>query len=124
MYTNRIKNCKSPQWIETIPLKYEYGSECHFYVRVLQTGGPESKKSPKGKSTVSPTNNGSEVIESSSFHGTPEKDRMGHCFGTALFEVGDILGSRNYTKVKRLKAGGWYVEEEETVCHVWCVYLI
>lgn len=108
----RIRNSKSPQWIETIPLKYEYGSECFFYVRILQAGGYELKKSPKGtgkedSQSLSPMSKITEHSDTSSFHGSPEKDRMGHCFGTALFEVGDILGSRNYTKVKRLKSGGW-----------------
>ena len=103
--TEVIKHSTSPQWVTTIPLEYEYGANLHFYVRVLLAGGhSESKHSSKG----SDFSIGSNVSNCSG--GTPldvtEKNRTGFCFGSALFEVGDILGSRNFTKVKRLKGGG------------------
>ena len=105
-----IRNSRSPQWIETIPLKYEYGSELFFYVRILQAEPAQSNNNQL--SPLSQSSGDDASVASQSFYGggsPTKKNRIGHCFGTALFEVGDILGSRNYTKVKRLKAGGWYV---------------
>lgn len=103
-----IRNSRSPQWIETIPLEYEYGSELYFYVRILQA---EENSDESKRQALSPQSGkvSSQGNSSTGFYGSPQKNRMAHCFGTALFEVGDILGSRNYTKVKRLKSGGWYV---------------
>ena len=120
-----IRNTRSPQWVETIPLKYEYGSELFFYVRILQAGGSSTSVSPKKSSKSSHhddsttafwegNNNNDKSSALSSLTTTEalspmEKSRTGRCFGVALFEVGDILASHNYTKVKRLKSGGWYV---------------
>lgn len=77
-------------------------------MRVVQAGGHEKKNSkdfnPRSSDLSSSSSIGSNG--SSSFD-IPDKNRTGHCFGSALFEVGDILGGRNYTKVKRLKGGGW-----------------
>ncbi|CAB9510120.1 Nicotinic receptor-associated protein 1 [Seminavis robusta] len=125
--TEVIQNSRSPQWIETIPLKYEYGSELFFYVRILQADPLASNsedngsRRPSNGGALSPLSQSSSAddasVASQSFYGTPtnKKNRMGHCFGTALFEVGDILGSRNYTKVKRLKAGGCVYARVEPV---------
>lgn len=102
-----IHNNRSPQWIQTIPLNYEYGSELSFYVRIWQADHTTTEAQDASRKSQSPNNRTPNSDDA--FFGTPEKKRMGYCFGTAPFEVGDILGSKNYTKVKRLKAGGWYV---------------
>lgn len=136
--TEIVSSARSPNWIKTIPLKYEYGSELFFYVRIIQAESeakekknPRNNGSPKTSArsqSLSPqqqhyqqqqnsnasSDDGSvESISNASIDcNSPEKRRKnkgGYCFGTALFEVGDLLGSRNYTKVKRLKKGGWYV---------------
>jgi hypothetical protein len=93
-------------------LSYEYGSELFFYVRIWEadhTDDQEASRTGQSPNNRSP-NSDDASVQSESFFGTPQKKRMGFCFGTALFEVGDILGSKNYTKVKVLKANkGWYV---------------
>lgn len=132
-----ISSTRSPTWIETIPLKYEYGSELFFYVRIIQA---ESERKEKGSLKAGESNQSlsyqqKQYQQQDNFHesndgvsmiaedsvsnvgvdgSSPQrrtKNRGGYCFGTALFEVGDLLGSRNYTKVKRLKKGGWYVSQ-------------
>jgi hypothetical protein len=108
-----IHNNRSPRWIQTIPLSYEYGSESSFYVRIWEADDTNAEDQDANRKSQSPNNrtpNSDDAsVRSESFFGTSPKKRMGYCFGTALFEVGDILGSKNYTKVKRLKSGGWYV---------------
>jgi hypothetical protein len=74
--TEIIRQCQSPQWTETVLLEYEYGTEYHFTVHVLQ-----------------------QIQQSSSTTAVS--------LGSALFEVGDILGTKNrMIKVKRLRTGG------------------
>jgi len=80
----------NPQWTETIHLQYEYGSELYFYVHVLQRS-----------QTTSSELSADEDDSTRSFHKAISKS-----FGTALFEIGDILGTKHRTKVKRLRAGG------------------
>ena len=107
-------------------------------MRIIQAESePKEKKSLKNSSSKksrsgspAPHHHGNassddgSVSAGESFNGsTPQKkNRGGYCFGTALFEVGDLLGSRNYTKVKRLKKGGVYVLQ----CDMWraVVYLV
>jgi hypothetical protein len=78
--TEVIRQSRSPQWTRTVLLDYEYGSAFFFTVHVLQV----KSKSSKGSSSNDETRN----------------------LGSALFEVGDILGTRHATKVKRLRDGG------------------
>ena len=73
---------------------------------------PQQQQYQQQQFSNASSDDGSVTVEDSRDCSSPEKrrkNRGGYCFGTALFEVGDLLGSRNYTKVKRLKKGGWYV---------------
>jgi hypothetical protein len=74
--TEVIRQSRNPQWTRTVLLDYEYGSAFFFTVHVLQVKSKSSKSNE--------TRN----------------------LGSALFEVGDILGTRHATKVKRLRDGG------------------
>jgi hypothetical protein len=77
--TEVIRQSRNPQWTQTVLLDYEYGSAFFFTVHVLQV---------KSKGSSSSINNETRNL------------------GSALFEVGDILGTRHNTKVKRLRDGG------------------
>jgi hypothetical protein len=79
--TEVITQSRNPQWTRTILLDYEYGSAFFFTVHVMQV------KSKGGKSSS-------------------KSDDETRNLGSALFEVGDILGTRHATKVKRLRDGG------------------
>jgi hypothetical protein len=84
--TEVIRQSRNPQWTRTVLLDYEYGSTLFFTVHVLQVRGSHSPRH-KGKNSNS----------------TGDETRN---LGSALFEVGDILGTRHATKVKRLRDGG------------------
>jgi hypothetical protein len=79
--TEVIRQSRNPQWTRTILVDYEYGSAFFFTVHVLQVKSCSSSK------------NGSSNKET-------------RHLGIALFEMGDILGCRHATKVKRLRDGG------------------
>jgi hypothetical protein len=83
--TEVVYHSQNPQWIETINVSYEYGTELYFYVHIMQSEGSESG------------NVSCQTLSQALFANT---------LGTALFEVGDIMGSRKSTKSKRLRAGG------------------
>lgn len=83
-----IVNSRNPQWTRTIPLEYEYGSESYFYVHVLQS------------------NCDGQAVHGHGSTKSLDSDAFSTSFGTALFEVSDVLGTRNTTKVKRLRSGG------------------
>ena len=84
-----VHKSSRPQWTTTFPLTYEFGSECYFFVRVFRlvhaTGGSRSSKGP-GDDT--------------------NDDQEGESLGDAVFEIGDILGSKHHTKIRRLPKGG------------------
>jgi len=118
-----VRNTSSPTYIRTVPLKYEYGTELFFYVRIIQAesehatnkrhsisrGCSNSDDGTVISAALSSPADSSTYLEESDPYGSAsphKKNRGGYCFGTALFEVGDLLASRNYTKVKRLKKGG------------------
>ena len=118
-----VRNTSSPTYIRTVPLKYEYGTELFFYVRIIQAesehatnkrhsisrGCSSSDDGTVISAALSSPADSSTYLEESDPYGSAsphKKNRGGYCFGTALFEVGDLLASRNYTKVKRLKKGG------------------
>mmetsp|Transcript_29570 Transcript_29570/g.60175 ORF Transcript_29570/g.60175 Transcript_29570/m.60175 type:complete len:680 (+) Transcript_29570:384-2423(+) len=70
--TEVIKNTLSPKWTTSFLFDYEFGTETHINVSVVD-----------------------EVRKSS--------DKP---MGSAVFEIGDILGSRGSVKAKKLKKGG------------------
>jgi hypothetical protein len=82
--TEVICQSRNPQWTRTILVDYEYGSAFFFTVHVLQVKSCSSSKNDKETRNL----------------------------GIALFEMGDILGCRHATRVKRLRDGG------TIICHL------
>ena len=85
--TEVILQNRNPQWTQTVLIDYEYGSVFHFTVHVLQSSAGGAKVSDGAASNT----NTNTTIRS---------------IGSALFEVGDILGTQYLTKVKRLPNKG------------------
>ena len=77
-----------PQYTKTFTLNYEYGSECYFYVQVYRY------------------DNNNEDDDDDDNNNKKKRKEKPFSFGNAVYEIGDILGSRNNTKAKRLPQGG------------------
>ena len=91
---HRVHNSCRPQWTTTFPLTYEYGSACFLIVRVFRV---PCNTGSRWKKTGQPAVGGGKVEE-----GQTE----GESLGDAVFEIGDVLGTKHRTKVKRLPKGG------------------
>jgi Copine len=82
--------CKSrdPHWIRTVEFEHVTGSNTFFYVHVFAHHGSEAA--------------------------SPKNDPK--CLGTALFQVDDLLSTKNSTRCKRLRNGGCLYCQIEPVC--------
>ena len=74
--TEVVHSSQNPQWTETFTLNYRQGSELYFNVLILE-----------------PNDDGESYSKSDGF-------------GSAVFEVGDILGTKHRTRGRRLRRGG------------------
>ena len=99
-----------PQWTETFALDYEYGSQLHFYAHVFHVRHQDDDNDNNSKNMFDPTKSYNSYPYAAS-----QRRKNTVSIGTALFEVGDLLGSVYRTKVKRLRQGGCIICRLEVV---------
>jgi len=87
--TQVVNKSSNPKWTASFTLKYEFGAPCIFFVDIL------SVRPPKPKS-------GSIRASMGRIVGRREMKLL----GSAQFDVQDVLGSTNNTKIRRLRNGG------------------
>ena len=83
----------NPRWTVSFAVQYEFGSQLLFFVEVFAIRGSSEKE----------TNNGSFLR--ASFGGKVNKREI-KLLGTAVFDIQDLLGTKNHVKARRLKKGG------------------
>jgi hypothetical protein len=99
--TEVIKNTLSPKWTTSFLLDYSFGKETHINVSIVDEVRKRSDK-PMGCKLLF-------FLMPQFYYLSLGKLIMSHAsilIPAAVFEVGDILGSRGSTKAKKLKKGG------------------
>lgn len=88
LQTQIVHKSSNPRWTSTFSARYEYGSQLLFFVDVFAVR-------PAAGNVVSAT-----------IGNVVGKARGMKFLGRAVFDVQDVLGSRNNVKARRLRKGG------------------
>jgi hypothetical protein len=102
---SRVYQSCRPHWTTSFPLDFEFGSKRRIFVRVVRVGGGAAHKRGNRDDGDNSRSRNSKSSSSPVTQQPPEEDVV----GDAIFEIGDVLGSFNHTKVKSFPNGGMYV---------------